>query len=245
MAETVLPLELVDDRNQYPPGYEYDEEILDGNAEQIQAAWRDYDYQHTPPPSMENRSSLDITPNFNPTNVPDEGVYASAYDVIGDLGGYIVGSHRSLSGSTDPIKMWRIVDRKRLQDGSGITSSRVLAGEAVTSIDKTDLRNHMASTHEGRSEGKVTPFVSFTTDPQMFAEFIGRHQFGTQDEHDSVVISVLVNPDRVLSNGRNKEHEVLLLGGLSPDEYQAAYEVDDFINAMSPQAAPTTASEAA
>lgn len=246
MSETETRLhQPVDDRGQYPPGYEFNSELLDDDAGQIQSAWREYDYQHTPPPSTETVPTIDITPNFNPTEVPEEDVFVRAHDVIGDLGSHTLGPHRSLSGSTDPVVVWRIVDKKRLQDGSGITSSRVLSGEGITLIDKTDTRNHGASTHESRAEGRATPFVSFTTDPENFSKFIGRHQFGTRDDHDSVVISALVNPDRILSNGKNKEHEVLLLGGLSPDEYRAAYEVADFIAAMSQVQVSETSSEAA
>lgn len=225
------------DRGQFPPGYDYNSEVLADVDEQIAGAWADYDYQAAQVPSTEDLPIVDITPTFNPTEVPDDQVYVGAYEIMGDLGPYAFGPHRSLSGSTEPVVAWRIVEKARLQDGSGITSSKVLGGEGVTSLDKSDIRKHMASNQASRVDEAETPFVSFTTDPEMFADFIERHQFGTGEGQDSVVIRALVEPDRVLSNGSNKAHEVLLLGGLAPNEYQAAYEVDDFITAMSPAAA--------
>jgi len=141
------------------------------------------------------------------------------------------------------VEMWRIVERSKLEDGTGLVSSSILHGNSLGDVEASDPVKHLLSHHERRmsDESASTPFVSFSTDPEYLARnLILKHGFGVSGGRDSVVVCVQVKPGRVITGPENKEPEVLLLGGVAPSEYVAAYGVEDFISHLVPEGEVTT-----
>lgn len=216
------------DRSTFPPGYRYNPDLLEDADEQLLYAWQDYDYQNTPPPNFDHVPALDVSPSFNPTNAPLADLLKENWcpDSLKRTGWDVHGAHTQ---SGERVKIWRFVDRSSLQDGTGITSSTIIEGKPFE--DHPDMFRHMASTQASRTGDRATPFVSFTTDPEYAASLFKAKDFGQRGGRDSVVIQATVTPGRILSHGRKKEGEVLLIGGLGADEYDKAMEIDDFIEA--------------
>jgi hypothetical protein len=213
-----------------PPGFEYNDDLLLDYDEQVESAIKDYEYQRSPISSFENVAVADVLPRFNPTNIALEDIYVR--DRVPDSMRPHAAPHSEFNDDAASVEMWRIVDRSRLVDGTGLVSSRILLDGTVGDIEKFNAIKHLSSHHDSRvsSSELATPFVSFSTDPQNLAkDIILKHGFGIKDGRDSVVVRVRVDPSRVITGGRNKTAEVLLLGGVAPEEYEAAYEVSDFV----------------
>lgn len=176
---------------------------------------------------------VDITPTFNPTGASSEEIYATG------RASRLMKLHAEQVNDREPIEVWRIVDRTRLIDGTGITSSQILLDGTLGDIEMFNVDRHFGgatsatTSHESRTSDprNATPFVSFSTDPKFLAQSIAKG-FGTSEGRDSVVIRATVDPDRFVSHGQNKEKEVYLVGGLAPDEYTEAYNPADFVDAM-------------
>jgi hypothetical protein len=184
-----------------PPGFRYNPDILESYADQVRAAIAEAAYQAQPVPSFEDVPPLDdITPTFNPTGAADDEIYAR---------GQVPRSLRPFralrsewTADEEPVEMWRIVERARLEDGTGITSSRVLVDGKLGDVEGFKPVRHLASNHESRLDvnGTTTPFISFSTDPVNLArDVILKHGFGVRGERNSVVICVRVDPDRVIT----------------------------------------------
>jgi hypothetical protein len=218
-----------------PPGFQFDPDLLDDYEEQVQNAIAHAKYQEAPLPTFEGVPTVDVQPKFNPTGAPESEIYARGR--VSEGLRHIGSKPRSeWVNSTEPVKMWRIVERSKLEDGTGLVASRVLQQNSLGDVEGFDPVKHLASHDAGRMNDPeaATPFVSFATDPQYLASnMIVRTGFGIRDGRDSVVVQVEVDPSRVITGSDAKEPEVLLLGGVAPDEYTAAYSVADFIqNAM-------------
>lgn len=213
-----------------PPGFVFNPDSMSDYDEQVKFAAERYDYQQQPLPSFENVPHLDITPKFNPTGVRDEEIYAQGR-VPKLLRPHIV-PRSEWSDDPSPVPMWRILERHSLEDGTGLVSSAILKYGTLGDVEGFDPVKHYASNHKRRVDGEnsTTPFVSFSTDPVNLAEqVILRHGFGIKEGRDSVVVQINVDPSRVLGPKQNKSEEVILLGGVAPSEYVAAYSVEDFI----------------
>jgi hypothetical protein len=219
-----------------PPGFKFNPDIFEGYEEQVQTAVAEAAYQDAPLPTFENVPTLDITPAFNPTEAPAEEIFARNR------------APRSLRpamapasewrSDDRPVRMWRIVERAKLEDGTGLVSSSILQRNSVGDVETFNPVLHLASNHEGRmaGEGSSTPFVSFSTDPAKLArDVILKHGFGIKDGRDSVVVEVGVDSARVISGSFKKAPEVLLLGGVAQEEYVAAYDVADFVGHIVPE----------
>lgn len=223
-----------------PPGFQYNPDILADYDEQVRSAIAEEAYQAEPIPSFEGVPTIDITPTFNPTGAQDSEIYArcrTAESLMPDT--------VSINELTDTrsIEMWRIVERSKLKDGTGLVSSRILHDNTLGNVEDLNVVKHLTSSHERRMNDKdtSTPFVSFSTDPRDLAKnVILRHGFGVKGGRDSVVVRVQVDPDRVITGTKDKEPEVLLLGGIAPSEYLAAYSVSDFISQLVPEEEITT-----
>jgi hypothetical protein len=225
-----------------PTGFVFNPDMLESYEEQVETAHRKAAYQAEPIPSFEDVPTVDVTPAFNPSDASEEEIYARGRvpESLRRLG---EATHAELTGNSEPVEMWRIVERKRLKDGSGLASSRVLYDRTLGKVEEFDAVKHLASNHERRvaDPGAATPFVSFSTDPRSLAErVILRHGFGVKGGRDSVVVKVQVDPSRVITRGEQKESEVLLIGGVAPEEYVAAYEVSDFVARLVPNEAVST-----
>lgn len=236
MTETILSPNLTP-----PPGFKYNPDSMSDYSEQVQAAINFWDHQNAPLPNIEDARELPIAPSFNPTNAPDTDIYAR------DRMPRVTQSGKKIRSQwpdgNEPVTMWRIVERKKLEDGTGITASRILTTGSLGDVEGFDDKLHYASNHHQRLEeaDAGTPFVSFSTDPQDLAEnLILQKGFGLKDGRDSVVIQVHVDPGRVLTGPNKKEPEVLLLGGVAPNEYVAAYDVADFVTHVVPEGELTT-----
>lgn len=229
--DTLPSVDGVEDRTQFPPGYLYNPDLLEDVDEQIAGAWKEHDYQERELPSFENTPAVDITPTFDPTGADADELLIEGFspNSLRQVG---LRPHSEYPGINDePIVIWRIVDRASLRDGTGITSSSVLEGAPVE--DSGDLIMHFASNQATRTGSKLTPFVSFSTDPENLVQLlIRKHEFGLKDGRDSVVVQATVDPGRILSHGHKKEAEVLLMGGLGRHEYNKAMEVTDFVNTV-------------
>jgi hypothetical protein len=179
----------------------------------------------------------DVQPTFNPTDAPEDQIYADAQRPAGLPR---IKPHSEHRPDSDLVDIWRIEERERVRSGLGLVASRILLKNTIGDIADGSATRHMASNYDSRAEGgqEATPFVSFTTDPEDFTRnLVLRHGFGLKDGRDSVVVHARVDPSRVLTRGENKEDEVLLVGGVSPDEHVGTYEVPDFVNrALPPEA---------
>jgi len=233
-----------------PPGFKFNPDLLLDLDEQIQAAIEEAEYQAAPIPSFEGVPALDITPNFNPTGAASDEIYARnraprpqhyIEPASGSLepAGSRITIRSKLTDDPRPVEMWRIVERSKLLDGTGLVASRILHDNTLGDVEGFDDTKHLLSYHERRVADKdaSTPFVSFSTDPENLAEqVILRHGFGIKGGRDSVVVRVRVDPSRVITSPANKDPEVLLLGGVAPEEYIDAYDVADFVRELVPDA---------
>lgn len=220
-----------------PPGFRYNPDLLEDYEDQVKGAIESYNYQEAPIPSLEGVSELAVEPIFNPTNAPEDEIYAKG-KVPASMRKIGLATHEELTGSNEPVEMWRIVERKALQDGTGLSASSILTNGSLGNVEEFDSTKHLASNHAKRvaDSEKATPFVSFSTDPEHLAKtMILRHGFGVADGRDSVIVRVKVDPNRVITGGQKKQQEVWLLGGVAPDEYIAAYDINDFVNTMAPE----------
>lgn len=212
-----------------PPGFTFDEDLLLDYDEQVASAIKAHEYQTAPIPSFENIPTVDIEPAFNPTGAPVEDIYGHAR--VPKAMQSWAGVHSEITGDPSSVEMWRVIDRSRLVDGTGLVSSRVLLDGSVGDVESFEPSKHFSSNHDDRLEnaGESTPFVSFSTDPEGLAKAVLRHGFGIKEGRDSVVVRVKVDPSRIITGGKNKTPEVLLIGGVAPEEYEEAYEVSDFV----------------
>ncbi|MGI9027671.1 MAG: hypothetical protein ACR2FM_02405 [Candidatus Saccharimonadales bacterium] len=206
-----------------PEGFMFNPDILAEHDEQMLMFLQDAAHQAAPTPSFENVPTIDIEPMFNPTGVPTEEIYVRTKD--------------SEAPFRQFTEMWRIVDRDRLKDGTALVCSQVLKTNSVGEVEasKSKMNNHLGSNHNSRMNDleATTPYVSFSTDPSYLASrMILGYGFGVKDGRDSVVVRVCVDSSRIHMSTRRKQPEVLLLGGVAPDEYMAAYEVNDFVNTL-------------
>lgn len=223
-------------RNSVPANFVFDPDLIMSYDEQVEATIRRNHYQASPLPSFEGVHTANIMPKFNPSGVPDEEIYVRGVSL--KKPGPFSSLHSELTGDTDKVEMWRVVERERVIDGTGLISSSILLDGSVGDLEEFDTVKHLTSNHTKRTTkpGAATPFISFSTDPVFLAHtVILRHGFGIKDGSDSVIVRVKVDPDRVVTHGRKKEEEVLLIGGVSPSEYIAAYEVSDFVTNVLPE----------
>lgn len=221
-----------------PDGFVYDPDLLANYDEQVDMAIQAKAYQDKPIPSFESVPMLDIMPTFNPTGASLEETYAHDR-VPEEFRRRGIATHAELTGSSEPIEMWRIVDRDRLVDGSGLVASAILLNNTLGNVEQFNTNAHISSNHEGRMAdlSNATPFVSFSTDPEHLARrMILHHGFGVNEGRDSVITRVRISPHRVITSGKRKEQEALLLGGVAPDEYIGTYSITDFVNKMVPDA---------
>ena len=248
MSEQQAPDQLVP-----PPGFKFNPDLLLDFDEQVQAAIEEAAYQAEPIPSFEGVPTLDITPTFNPTGAANDEIYArnraprpkamAPIPGIPESTQPGVAIRSDLTDDPSPVEMWRIVERAKLLDGTGLVASRILHDNTLGDVEGFDDTRHLLSNHARRvaDAEAATPFVSFSTDPKNLAErVILRHGFGIKGGRDSVVVRVRVDPDRVITSSANKDAEVLLLGGVAPQEYVAAYDVADFVAELVPGVEITT-----
>ena len=217
-----------------PAGFKFDPDVLEPYDEQLEGARKVAAYQAAPIPGFENVPTVDATPSFNPTGAPDDEIYVR--DRVPDRLRHVMlpRSEWIAQGKAEdgPVEMWRIVERTKLEDGTGLVSSSVLQAGTVGDVESFSRVNHSGTNHEGRmsSAEAATPFVSFSTDPIYLARtMIAGYGFGVSGGRESVVVRAVVDPGRVLTTPNKKDHEVLLMGGLAPEEYVAAYGVEDFV----------------
>ncbi len=177
----------------------------------------------------------DIQPKFNPTGAPEADVYPVANidpAVLEKRGDIRVPTRLLPDGSPDPdhrISLWRVEQRSRVEDGTGITSSRVLAGHsAAEPVGRHELNRHLSSSNESRvpGSGKETSYVSFITSAKALGNMALRNGYGLKGFHDAVVVEASVHPSRLVYG---PSQEILLTGGLSPDEYVGAHDVKELI----------------
>lgn len=236
MTETIAPGNLTP-----PPGFRYNPNSMSDYAEQVQTAVDFWNHQNASLPNFEGVQELPITPSFNPTHAPDTEIYARNRMPYSTKSGKKI--HSQWPESDEPVTMWRVVEREKLKDGTGITASQVLQTNSLGDVEGIDDTDHYKSHHEQRLKDMSagTPFVSFSTDPvDLAGNLILRKGFGVKGGRDSVVIQVRVDPGRVLTGPNRKEPEVLLLGGVGPTEYVAAYRVSDFVAHAVPEGEVTT-----
>ena len=118
--------------------------------------------------------------------------------------------------------LFRFEQRERVINGLGLTAHAFSDPERATDFFRKpsfDPRPHLLSNHASRwLHTTPSPFVSFTDRPsRLFADWAG-------DGGANVVVEVKVNPDRFLVNSSDGFFgEVLLLGGVFPDELVAVH----------------------
>lgn len=218
----------------FPPGYAYNPEIVTQDyGEQVETAWNMHAYQQAPNPSFEGVPVLDLVPAFNPTGAPTGEIYAHS-KVPESFRRLHHKTYAEIMGIEEPVEIWRIAEKGRVVDGTALVSSRILQDNSLGNVESFKAAVHLASNHEGRmaSPDKATPFISFATDPRSLAKVILRRGFGLKEGRDPVIVRVHVDPSRVITPGRRKEPEVLLIGGVAPEEYVAAYSVADFVSTV-------------
>lgn len=215
-----------------PEGFKFNPDLMLDYDEQVQEYIKLRNYQEAPVPSFDRVPKLDIEPTFNPSNAPNTEIYAHGRRPRTTESGKKLRSE--WSDDTEPVEIWRIVEKDRLLDGTGIVSSQVVSKGTLGDIENYEDTAHYHSNHEGRlaNEHSLTPYVSFSTDPEDLAKIIVRRGFGVKAGRDSVVVRALVAPDRIMTGSLPKESEIVLVGGLAPDEYQAAYSVESFVGVM-------------
>jgi alpha-ketoglutarate-dependent taurine dioxygenase len=171
-------------------------------------------------------SSHEIQPNFNPTGVPEASIYATLTE------GHIA-PQPAQDGTIDPnqpITVYRVEQRDRVADGTGLTSSRILArGSVAEPIPREERLRHLSSSYATRApgSGKETSYVSFSRSARDLGRMVLQNGYGLMADHDAVIVEAQVTPNRLVSG---PSHEVLLVGGVAPSEYVTAHEVRDFVD---------------
>jgi hypothetical protein len=225
-----------------PDGFRYNPDSLDDYDEQVRFAVERAAERATSIPSFEGVPQLDIRPTFNPSGAPKSEIYAHGRQPRTTQTGKRLRSDQT--DSKQPVEVWRLLERSKLEDGTGLVSSRVLLTGSLGDIENYDDSEHYHSYDALRTTDpkRTSPYVSFSTDPANLAKnLVLQKGQGVKGGRDSVVVRALVAPDRVLTGtAGEKEPEVVLVGGLAPDEYQAAYSVEDFVNTMVPDQEITT-----
>jgi hypothetical protein len=112
--------------------------------------------------------------------------------------------------------------RERVINGLGITASAIVSfgNLGPQGIGRYDPGLHLLSRYEDRIG---SPFVSFGSSA-FVRRLVEDHQWG----QDPVVIEAQIEPGRALVHPTIPE--ILLVGGLSPDEFVATHEVQDFVD---------------
>lgn len=186
--------------------------------------------------NIETSQALDHGPNagdealipvFNPTNAPAEEIYAAGKRL--ENGGWK--PHSDVEPDLEAVDVWRLERKDKIRDGLGLVASSIALGGTLGDFANFEMHKHMASNQERRAtpEG-ATPFVSFSMDPEYVAKnLVLKHGFGVKHGLDSAVVHARVHPSRLMS--AHQKEEVLLVGGLAPDEYVATHEVGDFVAA--------------
>lgn len=211
-----------------PPGFKFDPESMTDYDQQVRSAISMAAYDAEPLPSFEGVPTVDITPTFNPTQATESEVYARDR-VPRDLEWK---TWADQFGETEPPVLWRVVDRAKLQDGTALVSSRILLDNGLGDVEGFNPNLHLLSydTKRMSDPALATPYISFSTDPQDLAKIvILKYGFGVKWGQDAVVVKVQADPHRVVTENRKKSTEVLLVGGVAPTEYVAAYEINDFL----------------
>lgn len=114
-----------------PEWFTYNPNSMDDYDEQVAHAIRFQEYQDAPVPSFEDVEELDVKPKFNPSNAPDSEIYVHGRRPNKTDSGKRLRSE--WTDSQDPVEIWRIVEKDKLIDGTGIVSSRVVStGVLVT-----------------------------------------------------------------------------------------------------------------
>lgn len=153
-----------------------------------------------------------ITPKFNPTGAPGSEVYAR---------GRYSASNIWLP-NTDSLSIFRLEERERVINGLGITASSIVNFNnlGLSGMGTYDPASHLLSRHENRID---SPFVSFGSNT-FVRQLVEYHQWG----QDPVVIEARIEPGRALVHPTIPE--ILLVGGLSSDEFITTHEVQDFVD---------------
>lgn len=152
-----------------------------------------------------------IIPSFNPTDASESEVYAR--------------DRRSANNTwlpnAEPLSIFRLEERERVINGLGITASAIVKFRNLgpQGMGMYDPALHLRSRHESRED---SPFVSFG-DRAFVRKLVVDYKWG----QDPIVVEAHVAAGRSLVNPMFPE--VLLVGGLSPDEFVATHEVQDFI----------------
>lgn len=127
------------------------------------------------------------------------------------------------------VDVVRVLEREWVENGLGLVASKVALQGTLGDLSNIRLTDHMASDHKSRQENP-TPFVSFSTNPADLAEkIILRHGYGIQREQKGVIVQAAVHPERLISPGGGGQSEVLLVGGVAPDEFRGVQGVADFV----------------
>ncbi|HMI09325.1 MAG TPA: hypothetical protein VK497_02900 [Candidatus Saccharimonadales bacterium] len=187
--------------------------------------------------------SAEITPRFNPTDAPNHEVHPKDFrlDPSEDFG---FKPYSDFHPESDGVDIYRLEQRERVVNGLGITASRIVQVGTLHDSGGLHPADHMFTHPDIRSKpDKSTPYVSFATDPDFIVrKLILGLGWGLKDGSDSVVVKARVQPDRILAPGGGKQSEVLLVGGVSPEEYERTYEIDDFVrNHIDPTESVVTA----
>ncbi len=160
-----------------------------------------------------------IKPKFNPTNAPESEVHARGRYALAD----------DWLPNEEPLRIFRLEERERVINGLGITASSIVTCGNLGAMGLYDPRLHLLSRHESRGS---SPFVSFGSSV-LVRQLVQDHEWGI----DPVVVEAEIGARRSLVHPLISE--VLLVGGLSPDEFIAAHEVDDFIDGLENSSIPT------
>ncbi len=171
-----------------------------------------------------------IEPRFNPTNAPESEVYARGRRLNPhfDIGWK---PHSDFETSEEYVDIVRVMERELVESGLGLVASRIVLENSLGDFDKVELADHTASTHERRMSGEQsTPFISFASDVRHLVErIVLRHGYGLQEGQDGVIVHARVHPSRLLTPGAGDHPEVLLVGGVAPEEYVDTQNVADFV----------------
>lgn len=155
-----------------------------------------------------------ITPKFNPTNAPESEIYARDRYASGN---------EWLSNS-ESLRLFRLEERERVISGLGITAASIVKTDSLGAMGLYNVGRHLQSRFEDRQfHDALSPFVSFSIDPNLIGYMIKDCGWGD----DPVVVEARIDPGRALVKQGNPE--VLLVGGLSPDEFIVSHEPRQFL----------------
>jgi hypothetical protein len=232
-----MPVETVSPRSDLvpPSDFHFDPELMGSYEDQVRDAIEAAEYQASPLPSLEHLPCADVVPVFNPTHAPEGEVYGRGR-LAHDLGN-TWRVRADWPESTKLVTMWRVVDRSKVEDGTGLISSRIQHTNSLGDVESFRSDGHMLSWDKLRmaDSDKATPYISFSTDPHdLAATVILKHGYGVKQGQDAVIVEVQVDPDRIVTEDKKKSDEVLLIGGVAPKEYITAYEIADFVNELIP-----------